>query len=257
MLGESILSLLIVDVIEISSEYYLTFYAGILSVILLQYMYFRSQPHHPDDHALRRSKEQGITFMVLMSIYSAGLVLVGTAYKMLVNEHAYASDDGRRMLHSLHRMLAGGDNSGLSTEDRQQRVANIFCISMAVVFLCSDLLMIVHQGLKDSMGRCVCEETHKTKTLGITLVLVRGGIIAFMATLSRYVTDPTALSLIGLAGIVAEVALRFVGTLVFPDDRVHAKVDSQGLDVPQDDVEDRKWPNVTHAVAEASGELEE
>ena len=42
MLGESILSLLIVDVVDGDPRYDATFYAGILSVILLQYLHYRT-----------------------------------------------------------------------------------------------------------------------------------------------------------------------------------------------------------------------
>jgi hypothetical protein len=55
MLGESVLSLLIVDVTA-TSDYYKAFFSGILSITLLEFLHFRSQPHEEDDHALRRSK---------------------------------------------------------------------------------------------------------------------------------------------------------------------------------------------------------
>ena len=67
MLGESILSLLIVEVTG-QKECYVTFYCGILSVVLLQYMHFRSQPHDPDHHAMRRTKEAGFLFSRLIYI---------------------------------------------------------------------------------------------------------------------------------------------------------------------------------------------
>jgi hypothetical protein len=44
MLGESVLSMLIVDITE-SAEYYKTFFSGILSITLLEFLHFRSQPH--------------------------------------------------------------------------------------------------------------------------------------------------------------------------------------------------------------------
>lgn len=81
MLGESVLSLLIVGDPE-SSAYYKTFFCGILSITLLEYLYFRSQPHRPDDHAMRRSKEAGILFNYLMFIYCGALLILGTTYKV-------------------------------------------------------------------------------------------------------------------------------------------------------------------------------
>jgi hypothetical protein len=108
-------------------------------------------------------------------------------------------------------------------------------------------MILAHKGLKDNMGRCRCKQTGQTKVIGIVLILLRGGLIAFVATLGQYETDPELLALIGLASISAQLFLRVVSTAVFPDDQVHDdKVDSHG--VPEDPEED-KWPNVTHALA--------
>ena len=76
MLGESILSLLIVDVVDGDWRYDVTFYAGILSVILLQYLHYKNQPHHADDHAMRKSRVRGITFVFVLTVYSAALIVV-------------------------------------------------------------------------------------------------------------------------------------------------------------------------------------
>ena len=70
MLGESILSLLIVDVPDEDKDYYATFYSAMLTVILLQYLHFRSQPNHADGHALRRDKDAGVGYTIMQAIYS-------------------------------------------------------------------------------------------------------------------------------------------------------------------------------------------
>jgi hypothetical protein len=266
LLGESILALVIVDVLEPAPGYYLTFYAGIVSVILLQYLHYRSQPHHADEHAMRRSKEQGIAFSMLMVIYSASLVLVGTAFKMLVNEHAmggesYGNDEHRFLLVTTpawQRMLAGAsDVPDISKEERQQRVANLFCESMAVTWLCSELLMAVHRdGIKDNWGRCKCKHSNKRKKTCVVFILVKMGLVVFIVTLPLYMKDATSLALIGLAGIIAQVCLRFVGSVVFPDIRTDA-CDIGGTGGhggakhgDDDDSMEEKWPNITRARAE-------
>lgn len=249
MLGESVLSLLIVEVSD-GSKYYITFYAGVLSVILLQYMYFRSQPHHADEHALRRDRNAGVLWTMLIIVYSAALIIVGVAYKMLLYEYTYEDDGGdHRLLHrsGLHldvqRVLAGSDAlSEYGTEDRQQRVANFFCASLAVVWFTSDMMILAHKGLKDNAGRCRCKVTGKVSFISVLFVLLRTGLLVFIATLSLYVNDPEQLSLIGLAGIVAQVSLRAAGDVFFPKDQVHASDVNQ----PEEDSEDEKWPNVTH-----------
>jgi hypothetical protein len=253
MLGESILSLLIVEISD-NRNYYVTFYAGILSVVLLQYMHFRSQPHHADEHAMRRSKEAGFAFSILMQIYSAALIVLGVDYKMLLYEYTYENEDKRRLsttiLHDLSRWLASDSSSSTlpyTKEERQQHIAHFFCGSLAIVFFCSDAMILAHKGLKDNMGRCRCKQTGHTKIIGIVLVLLRGGLIVFVATLSQYETNPEHLALIGLASICAELALRVVSTAVFPDDQIHVdNVESHAL---PEDLESDKWPNLTHALA--------
>jgi hypothetical protein len=166
MLGESVLSLLIVDVTE-GSSYYKTFFSGIISItllgkkaipvvswsyvsrflthliFLLEFLHFRSQPHSPDDHAMRRKKEAGILFTILMQIYSTALIVLGTAYKMLLYEYVYeAGDSGKRMLFPVFsRLLAGssGDDDRFTTEDRRQKVAHFFCASMAIMYVHHDI----------------------------------------------------------------------------------------------------------------------
>lgn len=242
MLGESILSLLIVDVTE-SSGYYKTFFCGIVSITLLEYLHFRSQPHVADDHALRRSKEAAIKFTMLMQIYSAALVVLGTAYKMLLYEYVYAakeeSSGSYRKLWSnpLARLLAGSDEPMFATAERQQRVSHFFCISMALVWLCSDLMIINHRGLKDNLGYCRLSHTGFLKFVALTLAFLRLGLIIFMATLSQWVTDPSVLAFVGLIGIISQVLLRVVGTSYFG-----AEYDGHDKDEASSE---NIWPNVT------------
>ena len=47
----SVLSLLIVDLNE-GYDYYMTFFAGVITVILMQYLHFQSHSHDPDKHAM-------------------------------------------------------------------------------------------------------------------------------------------------------------------------------------------------------------
>lgn len=51
------------DVTE-QEEYYTTFFCGILTVIALQYLHYRSQPHDPSLHAMRRNKDAGIWWVI-------------------------------------------------------------------------------------------------------------------------------------------------------------------------------------------------
>eukprot|EP00429_Kryptoperidinium_foliaceum_P009009 CAMPEP_0176014928 /NCGR_PEP_ID=MMETSP0120_2-20121206/7074_1 /TAXON_ID=160619 /ORGANISM="Kryptoperidinium foliaceum, Strain CCMP 1326" /LENGTH=329 /DNA_ID=CAMNT_0017347881 /DNA_START=487 /DNA_END=1476 /DNA_ORIENTATION=- len=218
VLGESVLSLLIVDVVE-SAGYFKTFFSGVISITLLEFLHFRSQPHRADDHAIRRSKEAGIVFTSLMQIYSASLVVLGTSYKMLLYEHVHEANklgDSRRVLSNpFARLLVANAEPNFELADRQQREAQLFCISMAVVWACSDLMIVNHRGLKDNFGRCRFSHAGVLRLVGSILVLLRVGLICFIATLSQWVTQPSLLAFVGLMGIFTQVCLRVIGSVYF------------------------------------------
>ena len=138
MLGETVLSLLIVEENHGKVEYYWSFYAGLLTVIILQYLHFKSQPHDPSEHAMRRSKLQGILNMILVQIYSGALVALGASYKMLLYEFQdeVKSPTGHRLMVGVgdERMLAGGTVCG-DDEECKNFTAHLYCFAMALVLL--------------------------------------------------------------------------------------------------------------------------
>jgi hypothetical protein len=77
---------------------------------------------------MRRHKNAGVFFTSLQQIYSAALVILGSSYKMLLLEYTYEDAQDHR------RQLAGGGGDGgpasFSTEDRRQRVANLFFVAV-------------------------------------------------------------------------------------------------------------------------------
>jgi hypothetical protein len=228
MLGETVLSLLIVDLSE-GYDYYKTFFSGVISIILLEYLHFRSQPHDPDEHAWRRDKNSGFVFLVLMQVYSASLIILGASYKMLLYEYVYAEDGNRRMLlPALTRLLAGGESAALrfETDDRRQRIAHFFCGSMALVFFCMDAMAIAHRGISANVHRCECEATQKTRYSVVFLITLRVAVIGFIASLSQYTTAPGVLAAVGLCGILSQLILRVMGSFAFPvnEEEEEAKV---------------------------------
>jgi len=249
MLGESILSLLIVN--DVSSknerEYYFTFYLGILSVTILQLLYFKSQPHGADQHALRRSRISGVLFSTVIQFYSASLILVGVSYKMLLTEYtsAYADSSDGDSYGSEHRLLASsaGATESYTTEERRQRVANLFCFALAAVFLFLDVLTIAHSGFNALTDRCHCKDDGHILMKGIGLVVIsRIFIMAFLVTLSQYVTDPELVVLIGFGTIVLQVAVRFLGRVYFPSKLIPGIED---LELKAEEIEGDHWPNTT------------
>jgi len=205
-------------------EYYFTFYLGIVSVTLLQFLYFKSQPHHPDHHALRRSRYSGIVFVTFIQFYSAALILVGVSYKMLLTEYTTKYADAS---YGDNRNLADSTDSAYTKEEsneRRQTIANLFSFSLAGVFIFLDILSLNHSGFEKATKRCHCTDSGSFRFKGIALVLVtRILIVSFLATLSFYVTDPEYVALIGFVTIVMQVMVRFLGRTYFPEGEVHKK----------------------------------
>ena len=83
MLGEAVLSLLIVDTTE-STTYYVVAGVGVLTVILLQAVKFESEPSHAEGHALWRSLNWGVVYAMLVQLLSMGLIAFGVSYKVML-----------------------------------------------------------------------------------------------------------------------------------------------------------------------------
>ena len=226
MLGESILSLLIVDVPYEDGDYFATFYCGLLTVTLLQVLHFRSQPHLADQHATRRDKVAGIYWTMFQYIYSMSLVALGAAFTLFLIEFSFEEngyDDHRRLVDPLNgRVLAGGGAPKYDKEEREQRLAHLYSMSLSLVFLSLDIMSILHVGLKNGKNRCVCEHTKKKNTKGIFLVIFRGSLILFIATLSQWTTSPHVLAGIGLGVTLIQLGSRKLGAILFPTNQVHA-----------------------------------
>jgi Bacterial low temperature requirement A protein (LtrA) len=98
MLGESVLSIL-TSKGEDSWQYSISFFCGLLTITILQYLFFRSQPSEAKDHAMRRSQWGEFLWMYMHTIYSAYLILVGCSYKMMLSldeMEEEADKNGRR-----------------------------------------------------------------------------------------------------------------------------------------------------------------
>merc|ERR1712157_189664 len=262
MLGESILSLLIVDVSE-DWEYYITFYAGVLSVVFLQYLHFKSQPHEIKDHAMRKSRMRAITWYTCSNFYSLALIAVGVSYKMFLTEFtdAYASKYRMRDLSStdltkepltmehVERFLAGGGGGGelyeLSKDERQERIAIVFSMGIAAVWFFRDAMILCHQGLSINLKRCHTECRTQVKKGAILVILLRILAYVFSALIFLVVTAPESVALLGFALITAQIVLRVAGQYYFTP-HIHIKQD----DASESFSEQERWPNVTQPTVE-------
>jgi len=237
LIGESVLSLLIVDVSQ-GFDYYLTFFAGIFSIIFLNILHFQSQPHDPDQHAMRVDILSGVLFSRLYYVYSIALIVLGTTYKMFLFEFVYADvadtttvadagGEGRRSLWSSvassGRWLAGSSGALLlDPDERRQSVTAFFSGSLAVVFFCMDALIVLHRGFGVSVKRVESLQLHN-RLFGPLLTVVRIGIIALASTVFMYEQEPQHLSIIGLGTILGQLIIRAIGTYLFPPDAEEAE----------------------------------
>ena len=212
LLGESVLSLLIVQ-ISYGTDYYLSFYCGLLSVVGFQSLHYRSQPHHAEEHAMRRSTKAGTLFLLLMQSYSMALVALGASYKLLLTEHIY--DDGYtdHYLYGSSRRLGGEE---LPMAERRQRIAVLFTASLTVAFAVLDAMILCHKGIRENWNRLKSRK-------GVVVTLIRIALLLFCASFSFYVSEPEILSIAGLLAIALQIVFRVAGTLVFSMDRIEAE----------------------------------
>jgi protein-S-isoprenylcysteine O-methyltransferase Ste14 len=250
MLGESVFSLLVVDVPNENGDFFSTFYAGIGTVILLQILTFQSQPHDANFHALRRNKDAGIGWGYLITIYSFALVCLGAAFTFFLQDFSF-EEEARR----LAAVTASSDR-----ESDRERSAHLFCGALAVAFASLDGMTLFHLGIKESMSRLKSRE--KTNIAGLVILGFRLAVIPFTATVSQWETEPAKLSMIGLVCVLVQLVLRKLGAIFLSHDQVYALDPERSghkmhHDVPKRGVSAAAWPNVTQAQAEPSKAISE
>lgn len=171
---------------------------------------------------------------MLIAIYAHALVAVGTSYKMFLSQYAY--EDNLKNKHMRHlvttllsRNLAGAaDETKLGTVELKQAVANMFCISMVVVWSCLEGMWITHHGNAKYLAYL------KTKQ-GFCLGMLRLFLIVLMGAISSYTIEPEKVTLIGLGLICAEIVtgafMSYIWGKQFKDE--------------DDNTHGDHWPNVT------------
>jgi hypothetical protein len=221
ILGESVLSLLIVEVVSKGLEYYVTFYTGIISVCLLMYLHFFSGPTHVEEHAMHRHVQTSYIISILMQFYFAGLVIVGASFKLFMYEYTYENYEEEfghrlRLLLEYVRSLAGKGLGDYDESTRRRQISYFFCFSLGIVWLCSDLMMGLHKGLYYNWKHLRNETSGRVRIAGAILLFARIGLLAFIGTLWLYENDPHLLAVIGMCCNFAQVILRAIGNVAFP-----------------------------------------
>ena len=223
MLGESILSLLIVAESN-GFRYFVTFYAGILSVTMLQYIYFRTQPYNIDDHAMRRSGSGALLFYLMLQFYSAALIVFGGSYKLILLQYL----EEQRVGNNPNAIIHGS----FTLAQRQVRLANMFSWSLAFSFLTLDFLIVAHRGIDANWAK-FWRSDGQLDLLRVVVAAVNFALVIVSGALSLWTHRLEALSVFGLLIIVAQVMSRTMKMKLFPVSK------STAHEVHHN------WPNVT------------
>ena len=227
MFGESIISLLIVDGNNESFDYNVSFFSGILSIVVLAHLHFALEPHEADAHALGRSRRSSFVYSVIVPVYSVALIAIGVSYKMFLYEFIIGYYDGDAAAHRL--LVEDGQNNHGSVYDsyyeqekRQQFAANLFCASIATVMICADLILLVHKGVPEVIREA---RTLSSRSL-IIFILTKLVLLVLLAILIIVQNDPHVVAFCGLAAIVSQELWRglylFHTTVQKPNDTTAA-----------------------------------
>ena len=227
MIGESILSLSIVETTDVA-DYYLVASFGVLTVILLQILKFESEPAHADEHALWRNQQAGMSFSILIQIISMGLIAFGVSFKVfLTTIHSEASEDAYGYESDSYGEEYGddsyGDKYGSDYNDGHRMLAAVptiadkamgalYCGSLTIVLLSMELMLGTHRSVQDIWSLLYHDRENGVFNIPIVAIsILKFVLIAMVATLNKWVTDPTSLTLIGFGVVTALAITRVVG----------------------------------------------
>jgi len=202
MIGESVLSLLIVETTE-SKDYYLIAALGALTVIVLQTLKFESEPSHADGHALWRNMRNATCFSLLIQILSMALIAFGVSYKIFLSSVLVGSSAGDGY---GSRMLAPAPVVS------NEASSILFSVSLTLVLVSLEVMLCTHKGVKKTYMRLFrdmsCWELHWPLVI---ISVFKIAVVLFTATLSLWNTDPTLITICGFFVVTAMAVTRIIG----------------------------------------------
>lgn len=230
IIGEGILSLLIVDTVE-AEEYYEIIGLGCLTVIVLQMLKFESQPAHADGHALWRSMKAATMFSVFIQVMSMALVAFGVCYKVMLKDVIHDNDpkygshysgaDETMDAHvtatvSHHRVLDSVKTSSITPEAN----ATLFLMSLSVVLICLELLTVTHKGVAETFYLLFQVPGHAPSRMTpnwpfVFILIVKLVVLIYTATMALWVTDPLEIAVAGFLVVLAMATIRIIGWSLF------------------------------------------
>ena len=225
MVGESILSLLIVETTE-SRNYYIITTFGVLTVILLHILKVESDPSHAEDHALWGNLRNAMSYGYLLQILSMSLIAFGICFKIFlkdvvkeeqkedaVDDYGYNEKDEKR-----GRMLAPAG----STSD--EAAAALFTAALSSVLVSLELMLLTHNGIKKAIRRLYHEQPDtndhenvqsirrdKLNTPIVIIAIVKFSTILFAITLNQWTSEPAILTICGFSIVFIMALTRVLG----------------------------------------------
>jgi len=209
MIGEGILSLLIVETAEVK-DYYLITTFGVLTVIFIQVLKFESEPHNADDHALLRSAANAGCYMYLVELLSMALIVFGVTYKVFLKDVVRDAEDDYGSDYDYGKATR---RLGATPVITQEASAAVFSGALGVVILTLEAMMWTHAGIKKSFENLMHHTSNgkkKPRYAVICIQLLKVGIILFTVTLSRWTVEPETLTICGCGAVLGVALVRIL-----------------------------------------------
>ena len=198
MIGEGILSLLIVLTTE-TKDYYIISTFGVLTMIFIQVLTFESQPHHPEGHALWRNFLNAMCFSLIQQVLSMSLIIFGLSYKVFLND-------------ALKEGVSYGEKTRVlaAASDIDSSVASSFyAVSLFVVILSLQFIPLTHSGIKEAARKLLRGDgSNKLYWPVVTTTVLNLGLSLFALTLMVWTEEPDVLTLCGFGVVLSLTVTR-------------------------------------------------
>jgi low temperature requirement protein LtrA len=209
-LGEGVLSVAI-STLDYTYDFYATVMGSLLLLIMLQFLFYSSQPHGAEGHAMRRDKDAGVAWALLTEAVAAAFITVGAGLKLVLETMAEPSE---------HRRLGGydsepstnhtgdGDGHGEEAEgvSKQQAIV-VVAWSLIVSYIAVDMSTMLHKGF----GRNVRDLWHHRGTVNgkyrLMVLLLKAVSVAATWISPSFLSFPV-IFLVGI--VVSQVFLKRV-----------------------------------------------
>jgi len=214
MMGESVLSLLIVETTE-KSDYYIVAVFGIITVFVLQALHFESEPSHAEAHALWRNLNAQLFYSYLIQLLSIGLIAFGASYKVMlkiIHQEDIEKEKTDKGTDYEHRNLAG------AVTVEYKAMACVFCASLALVLLTLEFMTLTHGGQQELKKRLfgVGVSVKSKKRLPIILMsILKVCMLVFIILMPLWVTRPRTVVIIGFVIVSSFGLMRVIGWNIY------------------------------------------